>query len=250
MIQINGANGSRGSAPRHKWKGRPVGRPFFENQRPSRPRRRLKSGADLRECRDPGHGSGGPRLVAVHRITSFLVVEPRRLMYGRAGLPTSDLRQTRAAFRKSRIRWLAGRSRPHRETGAAARDNAPQCESRIGHSPTTAQDALSSGIKTKPHSRGPSAHGLDPWGKPGSTGQPEELLTSGSRHSPGMAPFLMQVVYRRGNVPPICWLTQTGWASHRLRSRAYRPPFASWHDGLGYQARITACRMVWGPPTG
>jgi hypothetical protein len=159
-------------------------------------------------------------------------------------------------------------AKPDRPPGKAASAGAPDDHGRTGRpallrvtmrrsanrvsgiSPTTAQDALSGGIKTKPHSRGPSAHGLDPWGKPGSTGQPEELLTSGSRRSPGMAPFLMQVVYRRGNVPPICWLTQTGWASHRLRSRAYRPPFASWHDGLGYQARITACRMVWGPATG
>ena len=92
--------------PRRKRKGRPVGRPFFENRRPSWPRRRLNSGADLHECRDPGHGSGGPRLVVRHRITSFLVVEPRRLMYGRAAPPTSDLRQTRPTSRKRRIRWL------------------------------------------------------------------------------------------------------------------------------------------------
>src|SRR5205085_9347170 len=50
------------------------------------------SGADLRECRDPGHGSGRPRLVVRHRITSCLVVEPRPLMYGRPGPATSRLR--------------------------------------------------------------------------------------------------------------------------------------------------------------
>jgi hypothetical protein len=49
-------------------------------------------GADLHECRDPGHGSGRPRLVFRHRITSFLVVEPKVVMYGDSRPPTSDVR--------------------------------------------------------------------------------------------------------------------------------------------------------------
>src|SRR5438309_8007398 len=38
---------------------------------------------------------------------------------------------------------------------------------------------------SKPSSRGPSAHGLDPWGKPGLTFPSDERLTGGSRLSPG-----------------------------------------------------------------
>src|SRR5205814_756783 len=37
----------------------------------------------------------------------------------------------------------------------------------------------------KPSSRGPSAHGLDPWGKPGPTFPSDGRLTGGSRLSPG-----------------------------------------------------------------
>src|SRR5947207_15826801 len=37
----------------------------------------------------------------------------------------------------------------------------------------------------KPSSRGPSAHGLDPWGKPGPTFSSDGRLTGGSRLSPG-----------------------------------------------------------------
>src|SRR5437764_14779941 len=38
---------------------------------------------------------------------------------------------------------------------------------------------------SKPSSRGPSAHGLDPWGKPGPTFPSDGRLTGGSRLSPG-----------------------------------------------------------------
>src|SRR5438270_13702799 len=38
---------------------------------------------------------------------------------------------------------------------------------------------------SKPSSRGPSAHGLDPWGKPGPTFPSDERLKGGSRLSPG-----------------------------------------------------------------
>src|SRR5437763_3934565 len=38
---------------------------------------------------------------------------------------------------------------------------------------------------SKPSSRGPSAHGLDPWGKPGPTCQRQERLKGRSRLSPG-----------------------------------------------------------------
>src|SRR5438876_252572 len=38
---------------------------------------------------------------------------------------------------------------------------------------------------SKPSSREPSAHGLDPWGKPGPTFPSDERLTGGSRLSPG-----------------------------------------------------------------
>src|SRR4030081_2988415 len=38
---------------------------------------------------------------------------------------------------------------------------------------------------SKPSSRGPSAHGLDPWGKPGPAFPSDERLTGGSRLSPG-----------------------------------------------------------------
>src|SRR5437868_15445271 len=38
---------------------------------------------------------------------------------------------------------------------------------------------------SKPSSRGPSAHGLDPWGKPGPTFPSDERLTGRSRLSPG-----------------------------------------------------------------
>src|SRR5947207_10144886 len=38
---------------------------------------------------------------------------------------------------------------------------------------------------SKPSSRGPSAHGLDPWGKPGPAFPSDERLTDGSRLSPG-----------------------------------------------------------------
>ena len=52
-------------------KGRPAGRPFSPKTGGLRGREPLPLGKDLRADGDPGHGSGRPRLMARHRITSF-----------------------------------------------------------------------------------------------------------------------------------------------------------------------------------
>src|SRR6266567_2511190 len=52
-----------------------------------------------------------------------------------------------------------------------------------------------------PHSRGPSAHGLVPWGKPGPTLQRLSRRISGSRLSPGMRIFLEQYSSREECAP-------------------------------------------------
>jgi len=77
---------------RHTGERPPARAAFLRKPEALRPRRRLNSGVDLRDCRDPGHGSNRPRLIERHRITSFLFVAPRPVMYGHTGRQTSRVR--------------------------------------------------------------------------------------------------------------------------------------------------------------
>src|SRR5215472_4409289 len=69
----------------------PRGGPSAEKPRPVTAASRRRSGADLRASGDPGHGSGRPRLMARHRITSFPLLRREAHHRGAAASATSSL---------------------------------------------------------------------------------------------------------------------------------------------------------------
>ena len=104
-------------------KGRPAGRPLLPKYR--RPiaaaRRRLQSGADLHRSGDPGHGSGRPRFMVRHRITSFQLLRQRTRSYGMGARVASNCSRSRGMARR---RFRARVRKPLDYQGRS--DHAPQ----------------------------------------------------------------------------------------------------------------------------